>query len=213
MQQDSQTGQNQIDDEALSALIDGELSDFELRRLLSRLDENPDLLERWERYNLAEAALQPELIRRPMSSSGSQSFARRVMQQVADEQPLQATPSKSQWRIAVGRVAVAASVALAVFVGMQTVLPGDGQPLLAGNTDSQKADSSDSAVFNSESRQVAVQADAQQRLNEYIRSVNIPARAANAPAPFNVLNESPLLRPVSDRELVETPAREPASGQ
>jgi negative regulator of sigma E activity len=218
MQQDSQTGhsqvsQDQIDDEALSALLDGELSDFELRRLLTRLDENPELLKRWERYNLAGSALQPELIRRPNSHSGNQPFVDRVMQQVVREQPLRVSASKRRWGSSVGRFAVAASVALAVFVGMQVMMPGDGQSMLAGNTGRQDAATSDSSVFRAESRQLAVQADAQQRLNEYIRSVNIPARAENAPAPFNVLNESPLLRPVSDRELIETPAAETVSEQ
>lgn len=218
MQQDSQTGhsqvsQNQIDDEALSALLDGELSDFELRRLLARLDENPELLKRWERYNLAGSALQPELMRRPMDNSDNQSFVDRVMQQVAAEQPLQVPAPTRQWRASVGRIAVAASVALAVFVGMQTVLPGDNQPMLAGNTDSQDAVTTENPALGAESRQIAVQADAQQRLNDYIRSVNIPARADNAPAPFNVLNESPLLRPVSGRELIEQPVIESGSGQ
>lgn len=205
MQQDSQTGQNQIDEEALSALLDGELSDFELRRLLARLDENPELLQRWERYNLAGAALQPELIRRPTDSP---SFVDRVMLQVAEEQPLLALPSERSWGASVGRVAVAASVALAVFVGMQTVLPGNSEPMLADNTGGQDAQSSETAGFSMESRQLAVQAEAQQRLNEYIRSVNIPARADKAPVPFNVLNESPLLRPVSGRELIDAPVRE-----
>ena len=218
MQQDSQTGQTQsaqvrqagreeMDDEALSALLDGELSDFELRRLLARLDENPELLQRWERYNLAGSALQPELIRRPGVNQDGNAFVDRVMQQVALEQPLSSAAPARQWRASLGRMAVAATVALAVFAGMQTKLPGNGQPMLADNADSQDVMTSGNPELSTESRQVAVQADAQQRLNDYIRSVNIPARAESAPAPFNVLNESPLLRPVSDRELIAPTVR------
>ena len=42
---DSQKTQDELDNEALSALMDDELSDFELRRLLARLDADPELFE------------------------------------------------------------------------------------------------------------------------------------------------------------------------
>src|SRR5690606_6009711 len=47
-------------EEALSSLMDGELEEFELRRLLARISDRPDLLATWERYNLARAVFQPE---------------------------------------------------------------------------------------------------------------------------------------------------------
>ena len=45
------------DEQALSALMDGELGEFELRRLLARVAVSPELQRTWERYNLARAAL------------------------------------------------------------------------------------------------------------------------------------------------------------
>jgi hypothetical protein len=55
--------------------------------------------------------------------------------------------------------------------------------------------------------QVAVDEEAQQRLNDYIRSVSIPGRS-EAPVPFNILDESSMLRPVSDLELIEEVPRD-----
>ena len=77
-----------------------------------------------------------------------------------------------------------------MFVGLQTQIP-DNDLQMAGN-----------APAADLGRQLAVDTEAQQRLNDYIRSVSIPARVDNQSVPFNVLTESPLLRPVSDRELI-----------
>lgn len=46
--------------DTLSALVDGEASDFEMRRLLSTLDEQPALGEKWRRYHLTRSALKGE---------------------------------------------------------------------------------------------------------------------------------------------------------
>lgn len=208
---DSQKTQDELDNEALSALMDDELSDFELRRLLARLDAEPELLARWERFNLTRAVLSGEPVQHPLlPSDNSLSLHARVMQAVtAEQQPslpeatsaVGAEGRNNHWRRGMARLAVAASVAVAAFVGMQSMLqPGDsistsGAVPLA----SEQTESGSNAV---EIRQIAVDAEAQQRLNEYIQSVNIPARVDSESAPFSILRESPMLRPVSDRELV-----------
>jgi negative regulator of sigma E activity len=43
--------------ETLSALLDDEAQELELRRLLRDLDQRPELLERWRRDQLTRAAL------------------------------------------------------------------------------------------------------------------------------------------------------------
>tara|TARA_R100000306_G_scaffold60810_2_gene61821 strand:+ start:76121 stop:76807 length:687 start_codon:yes stop_codon:yes gene_type:complete len=208
---DSQKIQDELDNEALSALMDDELSDFELRRLLARLDADPELLARWERFNLTRAVLSGEPVQHPLlPSDNSQSLHARVMQAVTQEQqpPLSGVDTtkgadgrQNHWRRGVARMAVAASVAVAAFVGMQSMLQPTDSISTSGSVPlaSEQVESGSNAV---EIRQIAVDADAQQRLNEYIQSVNIPARVDSESAPFSILRESPMLRPVSDRELV-----------
>lgn len=89
--------------ESLSALMDGEASEFEVRRLLDSLDEDPELRARWRRYQLARAALRRELPPRAVDLS----------QRVRDA--LEGAPApRRTWGVslaALGRAAVAASVA------------------------------------------------------------------------------------------------------
>ncbi len=204
--------QDLLDREALSALMDDELSDFELRRLLQRIESKPELMAEWERFGLVRAALQPD----PWRAPASPDFASRVLadieQSIQREGPLPAQPDTSgpaaragatDWFRNMTRFAVAASVTFAVFIGMQSVLqtPDAGQSTLASG-------SSETAP-GSQNQQLAVDADAQQRLNDYIRSVTIPARIESQSAPYNILLNSPQLRPVSDRELLEEVERAP----
>lgn len=204
-----------LDREALSALMDDELSDFELRRLLQRIEQQPALLAEWERFGLVRAALQPD----PLRSPSTPDFASRVMsgveQSIEQQGPLVATHDRRQprrggaapgsWVRNTTRFAVAASVTFAVFMGMQAVLQAPG----ANNTAPSVASGSGETGAVSRSQQLAVDADAQQRLNDYIRSVTIPARAESQSAPYNVLLDSPRLRTVSDRELLQEVEREP----
>lgn len=201
----------QVDGEALSALMDGELSEFELRRLLERISDQPELLATWERYNLMRAVYQPEpLGLRISATSAPSSLSSRIMAAI-DAEPAFAgavntggtqigkKASHSVWTNQIAKFAVAASVALAVFVGMQSILETPQAPSVANQSPS------DSTVASgaNDNMQLAVDADAQQRLNEYIRSVSIPSRPEPSEAPYNILLESPMLHPVSDIELVQ----------
>lgn len=203
------------DEQALSALMDGELSEFELRRLLARVAASPELQRTWERYNLARAAFEPGPLdlrsaTASLTSESSEKLLDRIMLAVSQVPPglsnsMQRTaitnePGRS-WQHNFARLAIAASVAVAVFVGMQSQLSSPpGQHQIAD---------SDAVIVpvereagHGQNVQLAVDEAAQQRLNDYIRSVSIPSRA-DAPTPFNILEESPMLRPVSDRELIE----------
>lgn len=208
------------DEEALSALMDGELSEFELRRLLSRVDTSPELRMTWERYNLARAAFDAEPLDMRSASlsllnNNSGTLLDRIMMEV-DQQPLKVTDRQNlhtastktikPWQRDMARLAIAASVALAVFVGMQSVLTPTGiQPDIASSSATTVQTARDMA--ERQNVQVAVDEEAQQRLNDYIRSVSIPGRS-EAPVPFNILDESSMLRPVSDLELIEEVPRD-----
>lgn len=220
----------QVDGEALSALMDSELSEFELRRLLARISEEPELLATWQRYNLVRAAFQPEPLRLPMTDSKASggSLSDRIMAAVEIEPAFDNARSSESDRVAAtgvatsdqtkaktplwttqfARVAVAASVALAVFVGMQSVLNTPDSPTIANQSSTESRTESSTtlqqpAMASGDNVQLAVDADAQQRLNDYIRSVSIPSRAEPAEGLFNILRESPMLHPVSDLELVQ----------
>lgn len=66
--------------ESLSALMDGEAGDLELRRILKELPNDSDLEQKWERYHLIRAVLQQEV-----HSSASVNILAGVRAQLADE--------------------------------------------------------------------------------------------------------------------------------
>ena len=219
--------------EALSALMDGELSAFEYRRLIKELERHPEWLEQWEQFHLIRDGLRAEPWAEPMPATqraDGLSLSERIAAEVAvavpesavngqtlagDGQTSALSTSGLSWRQMTARVAVAATVALAVFAGMQNMLAIDGasspatmmssrEQLNAGDLRDISRSSPDQMNQNIADVSSMVDQDAQQRLNDYIRSVSIPSRSAEQTAPFNILRESPLLRPVSDRELIPT---------
>jgi sigma-E factor negative regulatory protein RseA len=102
--------------ESLSALMDGEATDLELRRLLK--SEDKSLEDRWHRYQIASAAIRGDYkLGKPVDLSASISAA-------IEEEPALNVKAKDKggnfWSN-FGRFAVAASVAGAVVVGVQFV--------------------------------------------------------------------------------------------
>jgi negative regulator of sigma E activity len=205
----------QVDGEALSALMDGELSEFELRRLLARISDEPELLATWERYNLVRAVYQPEPLSLHFPSAhGINSLSSKIMAAIEAEPALALDPETSAahahdkdrkiagsvWTSQIAKLAVAASVALAVFAGMQSILVSPQVPSIASGN---PTDVTPPVQTGNGNIQLAVDEDAQRRLNEYIRSVSIPSRNEPSGAPFNILLESPMLHPVSDLELIQ----------
>ena len=98
--------------ESLSAVMDNQADELELRRVLAASDD-PELRATWSRYQLARAVMHKELLEPRLDIAAAVSAA------LADEvapvvQPVQRGP----WR-AVGRLAVAASVTVAVLAGVR----------------------------------------------------------------------------------------------
>ena len=96
--------------ESLSAVMDNEADELELRRVLAASDD-AELRATWSRYQMARAVMHRELLEPRLDIAAAVSAA------LADEAvPVQ--PARAPWRM-LGRVAVAASVTLAVLAGVR----------------------------------------------------------------------------------------------
>jgi len=96
--------------ESLSAVMDNEADELEIRRVLNAFDDT-DTRNTWSRYQVARAAMHKELLMPHLDISAAVSAA------IADEvSPV--NTARSPWR-SVGRLAVAASVTLAVLAGVR----------------------------------------------------------------------------------------------
>ncbi|WP_221799091.1 sigma-E factor negative regulatory protein [Oceanobacter mangrovi] len=132
--------------ESLSALVDGEADELEVRRVLNQIEEDDELRERWSRYQLMGALLRDEqamtvdlskgimqaIDGEPMDEVPARSSAAvvgtDVVPAVADEERKISASWKNGW-IASG--AVAASVTLAVLLGVRVV----DESMIAGGTE------------------------------------------------------------------------------
>ena len=124
--------------ESLSALMDNEADELEVRRVLQAADQDPALRSTWARYQMARSVMHKE------PWQGSIDLSAGIAAALQDEpalqmEPEQAAPAAAQgsvlWRN-FGRMAVAASVTLAVLVGVRMVNQGDAptQPMTAANS-------------------------------------------------------------------------------
>jgi sigma-E factor negative regulatory protein RseA len=96
--------------ESLSAVMDNEADELELRRVLNAIDD-ADTRATWSRYQIARAVMHKELLLPQFDISAAVSAA------IADE--VSPTPAaRGPWR-SLGRLAVAASVTVAVLAGVR----------------------------------------------------------------------------------------------
>lgn len=191
--------------ETISALMDGEAEELELRRLLRQASDKNEIFDTWERYNKMRSVLRKE-DSVPVSAASTRRIMAALEAEMTHSSPM-THPTKiyaSNRLHMFGRFAVAASVALAVFLGLQSTLfnqdgayPGAGQDGLTAS----------SAIDISVGESVAVStsptfdAEAQLRLNEYIRSASIQYENTSTETPlFNILQDSQLIRQVNQIE-------------
>ncbi|WP_372875639.1 sigma-E factor negative regulatory protein [Pseudomonas sp.] len=99
--------------ESLSAVMDNEADEMELRRVLGSSDD-AELRATWSRYQIARAVMHKELLEPRLDIAAAVSAA------LADEAlPVQSkTVVRGPWR-SLGRFAVAASVTVAVLAGVR----------------------------------------------------------------------------------------------
>ncbi|WP_054888636.1 sigma-E factor negative regulatory protein [Pseudomonas sp. NBRC 111118] len=96
--------------ESLSAVMDNEADELELRRVLNAVDD-AETRATWSRYQVARAAMHKELLLPNLDIASAVSAA------LADE-AVPAKVKKGPWR-SIGRLAVAASVTVAVLAGVR----------------------------------------------------------------------------------------------
>ena len=100
--------------ESISAAMDGEASEIELRRVLVNM-QNRDVCQVAKRYQIIGDVMRKE----PASLMGV-NLSERVSEQISAEPVHSQTKDKTRWFFGrIGRVAVAASVACAVIIGMR----------------------------------------------------------------------------------------------
>jgi sigma-E factor negative regulatory protein RseA len=114
--------------ESLSAVMDNEADELELRRVLAASGE-AELRTTWSRYQLARAAMHKELVEPRFDISAAVSAA------IADEAvPASAAVTdkakRSGWQN-IGRIAVAASVTVAVLAGVRLYNQNEAAPQMA----------------------------------------------------------------------------------
>jgi sigma-E factor negative regulatory protein RseA len=182
--------------ESISALMDSQVSELELQRILKATSEDAELKAVWNRYHIARAVLKKDL-----THMAPPDFASRISAAIAAEDKLEvqqvatttsATNVKTQvnWWTNLGRVAVAASVAGAVILGVQQMQsPSGAATEMVAATEIKAMPVQDQPAVNLPSginapeltaRTVAVQSGFESRPNQNRRVVFVPRQAAQA---------------------------------
>jgi len=99
--------------ESLSALMDGQADELEVRRVLKEVSENDELRDTWRRHQLAAAAMRRELPEQVVDYSSA------IHAALENEEALGGPSAFSRVAKPLGRFAVAASVAVIALVGVQ----------------------------------------------------------------------------------------------
>ncbi len=176
-----QSAQQQLN-ESLSALMDGEASELELRRILKA--DTDEINEHWHRYQLASAALRGDVT---LEKSVDLSFS--ISEAIADE-PTYSSKKKTKTSVwsNIGRFAVAASVAGAVVVGVQFAptgpatniastpttpsAPVSGQLEIGGDTSVRVVDYNSQVPAETQQKPIIINEATQQQLKQMEGEVN-----------------------------------------
>ena len=183
------------DDEILSALLDGEATDFELRRVVSDAQKSKDLAEKWRRYALVRDIVHSREVRPSLVLSS------RVAGYI-EKNPYN-RKLESRWMIGLAKLAISASVALAIVYSLPYLSPGfDETRSVVSNLSSKTDKNSDISLlrFNFDNEH-EIDPAAKKRLDEYISRINFNEEATENALPVSIeaLRDSPLYKLVNDR--------------
>lgn len=132
---------SKITQETLSALMDGENSALELRRILTSLEKDDSLGRKWNRYHIVRSVLINEMRNKDLhlykNVDMSASFSTAIKSKPSVEidvgtDQLEPTVTKKRWHNvgfeSLANVAIAASVSALVVFGWQTAQQPDNNP-------------------------------------------------------------------------------------
>jgi sigma-E factor negative regulatory protein RseA len=122
------TSSDELLKESLSALMDNQASELELRRILKQLPEDTEIGATWKRYQLASTVL-----KRSETAFLHLDLTAAIAEAIANEPALSESAavkkSASLWLRWGGKSALAASVAIAMLVGVQQLSAPTATPL------------------------------------------------------------------------------------
>lgn len=174
--------------EALSALMDGEADDLEVRRILRDLSASPELGATWKRYHAVRASLQQEMYLNPRADLLQGVHTRLAAEQVSGDLHEGRLSGMLRSRIVryVGQGAIAASVAAAALMGISVLEVANKGDAAADASMVAAADTSPvlSGEFNApeQTRTVSLDSEAYNRLQ---RAVYREFSTAPQQTPYN----------------------------
>lgn len=187
--------------ESLSALLDNEADDLELRRLLKSYESDAEIRGTWERYNLVQGLLHDEAV--PVGTD----FSARIREQVESE-PTLSSSRIANWQQSLTKVAIAASVAAVFIVAVQTNL-NQSSPVPALS----QSEIAETVPVNASSQNLVAESStsemdpqAQQLLREYISRIEIDDEE---PPHIEHIQDSPLFRLVNELQAREQALPDP----
>lgn len=186
-------------EESLSALLDNEVDDLEIRRLLKNAPLDKELEQTWRRFNLVSSVLHHEEVAHVSAAASQRIFdAIDAEEAYTAGEPMPVISSVGSLWKGVGRMAIAASVALAAFISFQNFID---QPAGTAPVAVQSAPISEAIQIADTNKSVEFDAAAQQRLNQYIDSASIQYTEDSSTRPqFNILEDSQLIHQVNQIE-------------
>jgi len=193
---------SEFEKESLSALLDNEADDLEIRRVLKYCEQDPTLLETWERFSLVQALLHEPAV--PVSANLAQAISAQIATPPLAVSAQSVRPS-SIWQQNFTKLALAASVALVFIVAVQYSLDDGPMPVAQEATELENtvlsAQLQDPALL-AESATIELDPAAQQRLHDYLGNWTIDE---TEPVRMEHIQDSPLFRLVN--ELVTKPTQ------
>ena len=182
---------SEFDAESLSALLDNETDDLSIPRVLESYEENPDIVEKWRRYNLVQAAIHGDVVQ-------VSPHLRKGVHESVKEKNNSDRFEISVFRDQLLKIAIAASVATIFVLSGRFMLEdaGIGTQIADQRLISTANLESISPLDKSEDRSEA-ELKAQELLKEYISRIQIDEEA---PPLTEHLHNSPLYRLVNQIE-------------
>lgn len=189
------------DNEILSALLDGEATDFELRRVVADVQKSEELAEKWGRYALVQDIIHSREVIPSLLLSD----------RVKDH--IKKTPQKGKrnfrWMSGVAKFAISASVAFVIVFAMPYFFPvfNETQSVVLSPFSKIEKNTSISYLESYSNNIDAIDPAAKKRLDDYISRINFNGGTAETegPLPIEALRDSPLYRLVND--TVDFPSR------